>query len=131
MTGHQPDDDLHAAFQAERAAEHPRVPSYAMVARGKAKHRPAPKTRWLRLSGAVAVVVIGIALVLLSQSNRDIERARRVMEGESPTASLLPAPSVSLLDSIPRFGSSVLGSPLRSLDPGGPLGPPLSRSPRI
>jgi hypothetical protein len=132
MTSQRPDEDLHAAFQAERAAERRRVPSYAMVAAGRiaARPRPATKAGWLLLGGALAAVVSGLWLVHQAKAAHELELARSVMEVESPTSSLLPPPS-SLLDSIPRLGHSVPGSPLRSLDPGGPLGPPLTRSPRI
>jgi hypothetical protein len=131
MTLQRPDEDLHAAFQAERAAERRRVPAYAMVAAGSAaaRHHPAPKTRWLLLSGAVAAVVTGLWLAHQAKAAHELDLARSVMEVESATSSLLP-PSYSLIDSIPRLGHSVPGSPLRSLDPGGPLGPSLTRSPR-
>lgn len=126
MTRPQPDEDLHAAFQAQRAAERRRTPAYAAVAA-----RPVHRVPWLLLSGALATVVAGFWLTHQASSTRDLEFARRVMAWKSPTASLLPAASLSLIDSIPRFGISVPGSALRALDPGGPLGPPLTRSPRL
>jgi hypothetical protein len=127
-----PDDDLHAEFQAERAAEHSRVPTYIDVAAGRPPlRRPAHRVRWLVLSGALATVVGGWWFADGPRSARELELARRVMVSSSPTAFLLQTPRLSLLDSIPRFGRSVPGSPLRALDPGGPLGPPLTRSPRL
>jgi hypothetical protein len=131
MTRQQPDEDLHAAFQSERAVERGRVPPYAVVAAGRAgvRQRRPRRIRWLLVSGALATLVAGFWLVLQAISAREIDLARRVMAGKSSTGFLLEGPSISLLDSIPRFGMSVPGSPLRALDPGGPLGPPLTRSP--
>ena len=130
MTLQRPDEDLHAAFQAERAAERRRAPSYTRVTAGSAARRhPAPNLRWLLLGAALAAVFAGLWFRHQAAPARELELARRVMEVESPTSVLLPAPS-SLIDSIPQLGHSVAGSPLRSLDPGGPLGPSLTRSPR-
>ncbi len=129
----RPDDDLHAAFQVERAAERRRVPTYMDVAAGRrsTRRRPARGVRWLLLSGALATVVAGFWLAGQTRSARELELARRVMVSSSPTAFLLQTPRLSLVDSLPRLGKSVPGSPLRALDPGGPLGPPLTRSPRL
>ena len=128
----RPDDDLRAAFQAKRAAEYSRIPSYIDVAAGRPSvRRPAHRVRWLVLSGALATAVAGLWLADGARSARELELARRVMVSSSPTAFLLQTPRLSLVDSIPRFGTSVPGSPLRALDPGGPLGPPLTRSPRL
>jgi hypothetical protein len=133
MTRDRCDEDLHAAFQAERVAERGRVPSYVDVAagRGEPRRRRARRIRWLLLSGALATVVAGFWLAGRTRSARELELARRVMATSNPTGFLLETPHLSLLDSIPRFGMSVPGSPLRALDPGGPLGPPLTGSPRI
>lgn len=128
----RPDDDLQAAFQVERATERRRAPTYIDVAAGRRslRRRPARGVRWLFLSGALATAVAGWWLVGKGRSARELELARRVMVYSSPTAFLLQTPRLSLVDSLPRFGTSVPGSPLRALDPGGPLGPPLTRSPR-
>jgi hypothetical protein len=128
----EPDDDLQAAFQAQRAAERRRAPSYpAGSGRSRARRPRAHRARRLLLTGALAAALGGIAITLRIQASRELELARGVMAVKSPTAFLLETPDNSLLDSIPRFGRSVPGSPLRALDPGGPLGPPLERSPRI
>lgn len=129
----EPDDDLQAAFQAERAAERRRAPSYPAVSAGRSRaRRPrVRRARRLLLTGALVAVLAGIGITLRIQATRELELARGVMAVKSPTAFLLITPDNSLLDSIPRFGRSVPGSPLRALDPGGPLGPPLERSPRI
>lgn len=126
----RPAQDLHAAFQAERAADRLRAPSYIEVVAGRGVQRPRParRLRWLVLSGALATAVAGLWLVRQVQVARELELARRVMATASPTAFLLEQPRLSLLDSIPRFGTSVPGSPFRALDPGGPLGPPPIRS---
>jgi len=129
----RPDDDLHAPFQAERAAERRRAPTYidVVVGRRSLPRRAARGVRWLLLSGALATVVGGFWLAGQARSARELELARRVMVSSSPTAFLLQVPRLSLVDSLPRLGKSVPGSPLRALDPGGPLGPPLTRSPRL
>jgi len=124
-----PDDrELRAAFQAQRAAERERAPGYSRViaGRGMARRRP----RGLLLAGALAVLtLVAVLLLVPSRAARELAAARRVMAWESPTAFLLPASTPPLLDSLPRFGYSVPGSALRALDPGGPLGPSLTRSP--
>lgn len=128
MTAQRPDEDLGAVFQAQRAAERAGTPSYARIARGSIRPRPGFEIRWLLLSGALTAIVAGVWLIHRTNVARELELARSVMHLESPTASLLTPPSLSLLDSIPRIGVSVPGSPLRALDPGGPLAASLSRS---
>jgi hypothetical protein len=130
MTRQRPDDDLHAAFQAERAVERGAVPPYAILAAGRPR-RPARRVSRLLLAGAVAAASVGIMLLRGASPHRQIDVARRMMVNESPTDFLLETVGSALLDSVPRFGMSVPGSPLRALDPGGPLGPPLTRSPGL
>lgn len=129
------DRHLHAAFQAARATERARTPAFSRVVAGRdpGSGRRVRAPAWLLAGAATAAGVILVLLLLpRSDSARDeLELARRLMAWRSPTAFLLKTPETPLLDSVPRFGFSVPGSPLRALDPGGPLGPPLTRSPWI
>ena len=101
-------------------------------ARGAADAHPPGRAVQRRALGAAGALVV--ALVLLRRpegSAEELELARRVMAWRSSTDFLLPDPGAGLLTSTPRFGVAPAGSPLQSLDPGGPLGPPVPpRSPR-
>ena len=84
--------------------------------------------RWVVAAGAVAAVVLAVGRAIRPEagvSQADIELARRVTAWKSPTAFLLDRPLAGLPSSAPVPGRSPDGSPLRVLDPGGPLGPPV------
>ncbi len=126
------DDQITEAFQALRSAERAKTPPFGRVVAG----RPRTRKRRLRLVSGVlaagaAAVIVGLGLRLRgSDTTRTMELARQVMAWRSRTDFLLPA-EPGLLSSIPRIGGAPDGSPLQTLDPGSPLGPPaLPRSPR-
>jgi hypothetical protein len=128
------DRRLHEAFQASRAAERANAPPFGRVVAGRA--RGAGRRRGvvpgLIVLGALAAVMVAM-LFRAGRSDPvlELELARQVMAWRSPTDFLLPASVPGLLSSVPRIGEAPAGSPLRALDPGSLLGPPiLPRSPR-
>jgi len=129
------DRQLHEAFQASRAAERAKAPPFGGVLTGRgpgAGRRRGVVPGLMVLGGALAALVVA----MLFRSSRsdpvlELELARQVMAWRSPTDFLLPASVPGLLSSVPRIGEAPVGSPLRALDPGSELGPPiLPRSPR-
>ena len=123
------DPELHRRFQATRAGERPHAPPFARirVGRNPARHpRHRRASGWLLLGGVAAT---GLVVLLARRAGRDpaLEAARELIRWESPTAFLLRSPLPSM-SPISRFERAVPGSPLRALDPGEPLGPPLPRS---
>jgi hypothetical protein len=127
------DRDLHQAFQASRAAERAETPPFRRVLEGRpgTRRTRGPVRGLLVAGGAAALVVLMVLLGRPEAPASELELARRVMAWRSPTDFLLPADAPGLLSFVPRMGEAPAGSPLRALDPGGVLGPPiLPRSPR-
>lgn len=127
------DHDLRRVFRAARDAERSHAPPFRRVLDG----RPRRPRRSVLVPGLLALgcaaAVAGMVVVLRPPASpaADLELARRVMAWRSPTDFLLPANAPGLLSSVPRIGQAPSGSPLRALDPGNVLGPPLLlRSPR-
>ncbi|HEV8599753.1 MAG TPA: hypothetical protein VGQ69_10365 [Gemmatimonadales bacterium] len=134
MSDFRPDLDLRELFQAVRVAERPHAPPYALVAAsrraGSGLRAPLRRSLLPAAAAAAGLVLLWLLLRRSELAAGDLEMARRVMAWQSPTAFLLESSTTARLVAIPRIGASVPGSPLRALDPGGPLGPPLTRSPR-
>lgn len=118
-----PDDDLRHAFRDARAAERSDAPPFARVRAGRTRPRRG-RLRWV-LAGAAAAGVVGIAMAVRRGGGtaRDLELARRVSTWKSPTQFLLQVSGADLLAAPPRLDEAAAGSPLKALDPGGPLGP--------
>ena len=134
MTPLDDDRDLRDLFQAARRAEREAAPPFARVLAGRsgrpmgagAGRRPA--TRWLVAAGAVAAVLLVVAKAVRPPGGvtpADLKLARAVSSWRSPTEFLLRVPGAELLANPPRLGEAPAGSPLKALDPGGPLGPPI------
>lgn len=124
------DPELHALFQAARAAEHDATPPFTRALTGRrppASPRGRPALAWSLGGGGVLAALLLVVLALRSRTPAGGDAAHPLSEWRSPTAFLLPTPSPSV-SFIPRFERAVPGSPLRALDPGEPLGPPLLRS---
>ncbi len=127
-----PDDDLRDAFQAARETERPDTPPFARVLAGRPRRRRT-LIPWVLAAGAAAAGVLLVAKATRPDGGTaaELELARRVMETPSATGFLLKLPLAGLPSSAPVPGRSPEGSPLRVLDPGGPLGPPVTLSRRI
>ncbi len=125
---------LHEAFQASRASERAEAPLFGRVVAGRAGGPPRRRrvvSGLLALGGALALLVLAIRTRGRAEPARDLELAREVMAWRSATDFLLPASMPGLFSPVPRLGEAPAGSPLRALDPGSALGPPvLPRSPR-
>jgi hypothetical protein len=123
---------LREAFQTQRAVERARSPGFGSVLKG----RPAPTHRSFvvpTLGGVVfaGLVVLGVSIRRAEARRAELELARQVMSWRGPTEFLLPAAVPGLLPSVPRIDEAPAGSPLKALDNGGALGPPITaRSPR-
>ena len=128
------DDDrrLREAFQRQRAAEHARAPGFPGVLEGRRVRRP----RSLAVPALAVVVcagllVLGVSIQRTASRGADLELARQVMSWRSTTGFLLPAAVPGLAFPMSRIDEAPAGSPLKILDHGGALGPPITgRSPR-
>jgi hypothetical protein len=124
------DGELRELFRAQRQSEWGQTPSFDRIrnlARLPQSRRRSPRP--LLLAGAVAVG-LALWLVLRRGGPSELELARSTIAWKSPTAFLLRSSTTSWFGSILRIDAAIPGSPLRALDPGGALGPPLVRSPR-
>jgi hypothetical protein len=141
------DDELREAFQALRAEEHqarraPEFGSMLVEAKRRAAARPqlqvvrgGSRRRLFRLGAwASAAVAAGVAAVLLidRSPSGDDDFARLVASystetaagtWSSPTSSLLDAPGMDLMRSVPSIGSPLLGIDPSTLPPR-PTSPP-------
>jgi len=129
------DRDLRALFESARALERGAAPPFARVLAGRSSN-PAPRRtalRWVALAGAAAAAVLAVARAIRSTGGptpADLELARQVSSWRSPTEFLLRVPGVDLLSAPPALGRAPAGSPLKALDPGGPLGPSIPHGSR-
>ncbi|HEV8356582.1 MAG TPA: hypothetical protein VGQ17_07405 [Gemmatimonadales bacterium] len=128
------DRDLRDLFQAARRAEGEAAPPFARVLAGRSVS--TPRRRWLKWTLAATAALAGIVLIAKvvrppSGPAQALEIARELSSWRSPTEFLLRVPGAELLGNPPRLGEAPAGSPLKALDPGGPLGPPVTLSRRI
>ena len=123
MTPLDDDRDLREAFRAERQAERDDAPPFARVLAGRARPRKTA-LRWVLAAGVAAAGVIAVAKAVRPGVGAagDLELARRLSSWSSPTEFLLRVSRADLLAAPPRLGEAPTGSPLKALDPGGPLG---------
>lgn len=127
MTPLDDDRDLREAFRAGRQAERKEAPPFARVL----ARRPRPRKTalpWLLAAGAVAAGLVLVSKVIRPPKGPPdaLELARQVSSWRSPTEFLLQVSGAELMANPPRLGEGPAGSPLRALDPGGPLGPPVT-----
>lgn len=122
---------LREAFRAQRVVERAGAPGFRSVLEGRrARGRrslPVP------VLGVVvtALAVLGLAVRRSEARRSELELARQVMQWRSPTEFLLPAAVPGLAPLVSRIDEAPAGSPLKALDQGGALAPPLTaRSPR-
>ena len=127
MTTLDDDRDLRDAFRAAREAERHDAPPFARVL----ARRPRPRNTalgWVLAAGVTAAGVVLVSKAVRSPKGPPdaLELARQVSSWRSPTEFLLQVSGAELLANPPRLGEGPAGSPLRALDPGGPLGPPVT-----
>ena len=122
---------LREVFQAHREVERLRAPGFRSIVTGRSGRRPRSV-----IPALVVVAMAGLMVLTLSIRNSkarqaDLELARQVMSWRSPTEFLLPASAPGLAAPGSRIDEAPAGSPLKALDKGGALGPPITaRSPR-
>lgn len=122
---------LREAFQAQRGMERARATGFRSVLEGR--RAPGRRSLPVPVLGVVvtALAVLGLAIRRSEARRSDLELARQVMQWRSPTEFLLPAAVPGLAPMVSRIDEAPAGSPLKALDQGGALAPPLTgRSPR-
>ena len=125
------DRDLREAFRARRQAERHDAPPFARVLAGRPRRRKTA-LRWVLAAGVVSAGAIVVARAFRpgGAGTDDLELARRLSSWSSPTEFLLRVPGAELLAAPPRLDGAAAGSPLKALDPGGPLGPSIPEGSR-
>ena len=122
---------LREAFQAHREVERLQAPGFRRIIAGRSGRRARSVIPVLVVVALASLMVLTLSIRKSKARQAELELARQVMSWRSPTEFLLPASVPGLAAPGSRIDEAPSGSPLKVLDKGGALGPPITaRSPR-
>jgi hypothetical protein len=123
---------LREAFQAHREVERLQAPGFRSIVTGRSGRRPRSVIPALVVVAMAGLIVLTLSIRKSEARRAELELARQVMSWRSPTEFLLPASVPGLAAPGFRIDEAPAGSPLKVLDQGGALGPPITpRSPPL
>ena len=109
------DEELRRHFEALRAADRARMPSFASLARrpgAEARARRAP-ARWVVLVGGIGAMAAAAGMAVVAHQRQEeawLRAAAEISRWQAPTDALLDRAHGTLLGSTTVLGASVLDS---------------------